>query len=96
MKALEALALVVLTVLAIGLTVRAGVMVVKALRSNGCFQWELIEHSDGELLRITVEKTGEQPLLIGAVPFAAQEFEDRLYTLRAEARDRVLALNQQP
>jgi hypothetical protein len=96
MKALEALAIVVLILLAIGLAIRAGIGVVKALRSNGCFRWELIEHSDGELVRVTVEKSGEQPLLIGAVPFAAREFEDRLYTLRAEARDRAYALNQQP
>lgn len=93
MKALEALAIVVLIVLTILAIMLA---VLRALRSTDCFQWESIEHSDGELVRITVEKTGEQPLLIGAVPFAAQEFEDRLYTLRAEARDRVLALNQQP
>ena len=56
--------------------------------------WQLTEHSDGEQVCVYAERPGEDQLLIGAAPFAARDFEDQLYQLRADGRERVYALNQ--
>jgi hypothetical protein len=55
--------------------------------------WRLREVSDGELLSVRAERPGEQPLMVGAVPFAAGDFDFRIEELRAEAEVKLAALN---
>lgn len=55
--------------------------------------WHMVEEADGELVEVVAE-SGEERLLIGAVPFAAEDFDSRLYGLRAEGRAKVYTLNE--
>jgi hypothetical protein len=63
-------------------------------RKNQKTPWELEEKSDGELVVIYACKPGEERLMIGAVPFSSQDFDMKLYELRAEGQEKVMALNQ--
>lgn len=56
--------------------------------------WELDEESDGEQLVFHAVRPGEEPLLIGAAAFGAEDFESQMYQLRSEGKARVYALNQ--
>lgn len=56
-------------------------------------EWEMVEESDGELVSILAER-GDERLLIGAAPFAADDFDSRLYGLRAEGKAKVYTLNE--
>lgn len=57
-------------------------------------KWELDERSDGELLSLYVHRDGDQDLLVGAVPFGAQDFSDRLIDLRVNGEEKVEWLNR--
>jgi hypothetical protein len=51
------------------------------------------EPPDGEAIQVFAARPGQERLLIGYVPFAAPDFDSRLYELRAEGRQKLLALN---
>jgi hypothetical protein len=55
--------------------------------------WRMVEDSDGEAIQVFAARPGQERLLIGSVPFAAPDFDSRLYELRAEGRQKLLALN---
>jgi hypothetical protein len=55
--------------------------------------WELEERSDGELVSVLAVHPANEPLLIGAVPFASADFEMRIEEVRAEGRSKLVALN---
>lgn len=55
--------------------------------------WQLEERSDGQLIALYATKPGRDELLVGSVPFAAPDFDLKLYELRAEADERVRVLN---
>lgn len=57
--------------------------------------WEMAEQSDGEAVKVLAVKPGEEPLMIGYVPFGSPEFDSRIYELRSEGRAKVYALNQE-
>jgi hypothetical protein len=56
-------------------------------------RWRLDERSDGELLTLHAVRPGDEPLLLGSAPIAAADFDDKVYELRAQARDKLAALN---
>jgi hypothetical protein len=85
---LVVLLLLVLLVVALVLAARA---MARRRRTGG--EWELEEVSDGELVTVRAVRPGDQPLLVGAVPFASADFESRLEELRAEGRHKLAALN---
>jgi hypothetical protein len=58
--------------------------------------WELEERSDGELLHVFATRPGEEDLLIGAVPFASNDFDYRIETVRSDGERKVTALNNRP
>jgi hypothetical protein len=86
--------LLLLLVLLIALAVVI-VSIVRALQARRTERdpWTLRERSDGETLRLYASKAGEQPLLVEAIPFAAEDFDMRLYEARARAQERLIALN---
>ena len=55
--------------------------------------WKMVEDSDGEAIQVFAARPGQERLLIGYVPFAAPDFDSRLYELRAEGRQKLVALN---
>ena len=55
--------------------------------------WRLEERSDAGAVRLLAVRTGESPLELGSVPVADEDFDSRLYELRAEARQKLMALN---
>ena len=57
--------------------------------------WRLEERSDAGAVRLLAVKTGESPLELGSLPVAEAEFDSRLYELRAQAREKLVALNSQ-
>lgn len=83
-------ALVVLGVVVTVALLRAGLRWWRHARGH----WFVEEESDGEQVCVYACRPGEDHLLIGAVPFAARDFDSRLYELRAEGREKVYALNQ--
>jgi hypothetical protein len=85
---LVVLLLVVLVVVALVLAARA-----IARRGRDGQPWALEEVSDGELVTVRAVRPGNEPLLVGAVPFASADFESRLEELRAEGRYKLAALN---
>lgn len=90
------LVVVALAVLAaVALLLLAAAVIRRGVRRwrQGRSPWSLDERSDGEQLCLYAAKPGEQEMLIGAVPLAAQEFEKRLHDLRARGREKVGALN---
>ena len=58
--------------------------------------WRLVERSDAGAVRLLAMRTGESPLELGAVPVADEDFDARLYELRAQAREKLVALNSRP
>lgn len=96
MKAVEALFLMAVVggvcVAGLGLWVKT----LKAARHRRLARrqpWQLEEHSDGELLVIYAVKPNESPLLIGAVPFAANDFNSRIEDVRSAGCEKVIGLN---
>ena len=55
--------------------------------------WRLEERSDGELITLRAVRPGDEPLLLGSAPIAAQDFDDKLHMARSEAREKIAALN---
>ena len=55
--------------------------------------WRLEERSDAGAVRLLAVRAGESPLELGAVSVSDPEFDMRLYELRAEAREKLIALN---
>lgn len=55
--------------------------------------WRLEERSDAGAVRLLAVRTGETPLDLGAVPVSEEDFDSRLYELRAQAREKIVALN---
>ncbi len=55
--------------------------------------WRLEERSDGELITLRAVRPGDEPLLLGSAPIGAQDFDDKLHMARAEAREKIAALN---
>jgi hypothetical protein len=55
--------------------------------------WRLEERSDAGAVRLLAVRTGETPLDLGSVPVSEDDFDSRLYELRAQAREKVIALN---
>ena len=90
-------ALLVLVVLA--LLVAAVILLARALaarrqqRRRLTGHWTLDERSDGELVSVLAVHPEQEPLLIGAVPFAAGDFDFRIEEVRAEGRQKLAALN---
>jgi hypothetical protein len=56
--------------------------------------WQLDERSEGELIALYATRPGRDELLVGSVPFADEDFDMKLYELRAEADARVRVLNE--
>lgn len=58
--------------------------------------WELEEESDGEQVVVYCLEPGTQNrLLVGAAPFAAQDFDMQLELLRSNARQKLVTLNSE-
>jgi len=92
MRALIVLAVLVLLVLAaVGLARSLAARRRERARTSGV--WTLDEQSDGELVSVLAVHPVKEPLLIGAVPFAAADFDFRIEELRAEGRMKLAALN---
>ena len=91
-----ATAILILLVLAVVCVLLIGRFVRSAWRrrSERRAPWQMVEESDGEQLCIYASRPGNERLLIGAAAFAARDFEQDLYELRAVGREKVYALNQ--
>jgi hypothetical protein len=91
MRLIEALFVLALIVLAIWLasTALRGASGRRARHSP----WQLAERSESERLVIYAERPGEQPLLVAAVPFGAEDFGMRVEEARAEGAEKLAALN---
>jgi hypothetical protein len=90
-RAVEALFIIALLVLAgWGLMTLAGGARRRRLSRS---PWRLHERSDGEQLVIYAERPDEQPLLVAAVAFAAEDFGSRVEEARAQGAEKVAALN---
>jgi hypothetical protein len=87
-----AVAILVIALL-LALAVYALVMLVRRRREAGA-PWRMVEDSDGEAISVFAARPGQERLLIGYVPFAAQDFDSRLYELRAQGREKLVALNE--
>jgi hypothetical protein len=89
-------AIVVLAVLAAVVVVVGGSLLRAAARRWRAHHasWEMDEHSDGEAVKVLAVKAGEEPMLIGYVPFGSADFDSRLYEARAQGRAKVYALNE--
>lgn len=91
MKLLVVLILLLL-VAAIVVLVLRGVAAAQERRLSG-EPWRLAERSDGEMLTVHAVRPGAEPLLIGAVAFAADDFGYRIEELRAAGDEKLVALN---
>jgi hypothetical protein len=89
-----AAALVLLVIVVLVLAVLFLVQRAASQRRRAHRPWQLDERSDGELIALYATRPGRDELLVGSVPFAAEDFEIKLYELRAEADERVRALNE--
>jgi hypothetical protein len=87
MVLLEIALLLVLTV-AIVMWLR-GLSAARARRGG----WRLEERSDAGTVRVLAVRAGDAPLELGAVPVAEEDFDSRLYEVRAQAREKLAALN---
>jgi len=87
-----AVAILVIALL-VALVLYAIVAMVRRRREAGA-PWRMVEDSDGEAISVFAARPGQERLLIGYVPFAAQDFDSRLYELRAEGREKLVALNE--
>jgi hypothetical protein len=90
-KAVEAILVIALLIL---LVVYATLTVLNRRREARA-PWRMVEDSDGEAIQLFAARPGQERLLIGYVPFAAPDFDSRLYELRAEGRQKLLALNEE-
>ena len=88
------LLLILLVLLAVAIMAAVRLMYDAAARRHMRRQpWSLKETSDGEALHVYVVKDFEEPLLVEAIPFAAEDFDMKLYDARAKAAERLIALN---
>jgi len=87
-----AVAILVIALL-LALAMYAVVTMVRRRRDAGA-PWRMVEDSDGEAISVFAARPGQERLLIGYIPFAAQDFDSRLYELRAQGREKLLALNE--
>ncbi len=92
MKVLLAIAVVVLLVLA-AIAVARSLATRRHERARVRGTWTLDEASDGELVTVFAVHPAKERLLIGAVPFAAEDFDYRIEELRSEGRHKLAALN---
>ena len=58
--------------------------------------WRLEERSDAGAIRLLAVRAGQPPLDLGAVLVADEDFDARLYEARAQAREKLIALNSRP
>lgn len=86
-----AVAILVIALL-VALAVYVAISTVRKRRDERA-PWKMVEDSDGEAIQVFAARPGQERLLIGYVPFAAADFDSRLYELRAEGRQKLLALN---
>jgi hypothetical protein len=86
-----ALILLAVVVLVVAVVYAVGALTRHQLQSRQ--PWVVKEASDGELVSLSAVKPGCEPLRLGAVPIAATDFDSQLYLARAEADERVRALN---
>lgn len=93
MKAAEAVFVIALVIIIIGVLRELIRLAWRAWHRRRHQRWHIEEQSDGEMVAVFAERPGEK-LLIGAVPFAADDFDTRLYGLRAEGRAKVYTLNE--
>lgn len=56
--------------------------------------YELREEPEGDQLVLYAERPDHREIRIGSVPFGAEDFDEQLYELRAQARLRLRALNR--
>jgi hypothetical protein len=84
-------------VLILGVTVGI-VMLLRGWMANRARRggWRLEERSDAGAVRLLAVRAGDAPLELGSVPVAEADFDSRLYELRAEAREKLVALNARP
>lgn len=97
MKAVEAIVVLVVVIILAGLALAVlarSVGRLLARRRAEHAPWELTEHSDGEQIVVYAERPGEDKLLIGAAPFAANDFDSQLWELRSEGKIQVYVLNE--
>ena len=59
-------------------------------------RWRLEERSDAGAIRLLAVCAGQPSLDLGTVLVADEDFDARLYELRAQAREKLLALNARP
>jgi hypothetical protein len=85
-------ALVLLLALVV-LVLTAVVMLVQRRREARA-PWRMVEDAAGETIEVYAVRHGHERLLIGSVPFADEDFDSRLYELRAAGRQKLLALNE--
>jgi hypothetical protein len=85
------IALVLIAIL-VALAVLALVTLLQRARAARA-PWRMEEDSDGEAISVYAIRPGREPLLIGSVAFADEDFDSRLYELRAQGRQKLLALN---
>jgi hypothetical protein len=88
-----AAALVLLLIVALVMGVLFLVQRAASQRREAHRPWQLDERSEGELIAVYATRPGRDELLVGSVPFAAEDFDMKLYELRAEANARVRVLN---
>ena len=55
--------------------------------------WRLEERSDAGAVRLIAVRAGQSSLDLGTVLASDEDFDSRLYELRAQAREKVIALN---
>ena len=89
MKAVEAILVIVL----VGLVLFYATVTLVNRRREARAPWRMVEDSDGEAIQVFAARPGQERLLIGYVPFAAPDFDSRLYELRAEGREKLAAHN---
>ena len=89
-----------LLVLILAVIITSGVLVLvrnwAATRPPRPGRWRIEERSDGELLTLHAVRPGDEPLLLGSAPTGAADFDSRVYEARAEAREKLAALNDRP
>jgi hypothetical protein len=91
---LLAAALVLLVIVVLVLAVLFLIQRAASQRRQAHRPWELDERSDGERIFLYATRPGRDELVVGSVAFAAQDFDIKLYELRAEADERVRVLNE--
>jgi hypothetical protein len=95
MKAIAVLLLIVAIVLVVAIAVGVVQRKFEASRLQRAARspWRYDEVPEGNQVSFYLIKGSEPRQLLGSIPTAAEDFEMLLYQLRAEADERVLALN---